>query len=93
MAIPLRRLSFGVEIEVVGEPWKVREGWTPQQYYERLQKALQNRGLSAVADTSTVNENRPDQYDKWFITTDASLYAVQPEGIRSISWDFKVRTI
>jgi hypothetical protein len=73
MSTPLRRLSFGVEIEVVGEPWKVREGWRPQQYYDRLQKALENRGLAASVD-------RPDHYDKWFITTDASLHAVEPQG-------------
>jgi len=72
MSTPLRRLSFGVEIEVVGEPWKVREGWRPQQYYDRLQKALENRGLAASVD-------RPDHYDKWFITTDASLHAVEPQ--------------
>ena len=76
--------GFGIEIEAVVEPWKVRPHWNnkPQEYYERLALALRNRHLKAVADRLDSNwqAHHPEHYDKWFITRDGSLTGVGNQG-------------
>ena len=80
MSVSLRDLSFGIEIEAVVTPWKIRPNWAAQEYHERLQKALENRGLPAAVNTSGTNRTRLEPYDKWYITNDGSLEVVDPES-------------
>lgn len=66
--------GFGIEIEAVVQPWMVRPGWLPSQYYERLAQALRNRDLPAKADPCTESYRKhPEHYSRWFITRDGSL--------------------
>jgi hypothetical protein len=80
----LTRFGFGIEIEAVGQPWKVRDEWRnkPQEYYERLAQALRNRGLVAIADrlNSGYQNQHPEHYNKWFITSDGSLQGTGTQG-------------
>ena len=80
MPTTLRDLSFGIEIEAVVTPWKIRPGWTARQYHQRLQAALTNRELLATVNTSGSNLTRLEPYDKWFITNDGSLRVTEPES-------------
>jgi hypothetical protein len=77
----VQSFGFGIEIEAVVKPWKIRPNWRgfPQEYYEILAKALRNRGLKAIADrlNTDYQAQHPEHYNKWFITKDGSL---QPEG-------------
>ncbi|KAL2826205.1 putative amidoligase enzyme-domain-containing protein [Aspergillus cavernicola] len=78
-------LGFGVEIEAVVQPYKIRPNWSPYQYYERLAQALRNRHLSAVADTAGSQYRRhPEHYNRWFITRDGSLPASTTGGNLSL---------
>jgi hypothetical protein len=81
---PSQKFNFGLEVEVVVEPWKVRPEWAnrPQEYYERLALALRNRKLKAIADTLTDRycAQHPQHYDKWFITRDGSLQGQGNQG-------------
>jgi len=68
--------GFGIEVEAVVQPWKVRPEWRgkPQEYYERLALALRNRNLKALSDNLAGSyRSHPEHYDKWFITKDGSL--------------------
>lgn len=77
---PLSKWGFGIEIEAVVEPWKIRPEWRgkPQEYYERLALALRNRRLKSKADRldASYQPQHSEHYDKWFITKDGSLRAV-----------------
>lgn len=67
---------FGVEIEVIVEPHKIRPPLREKHalYYEKLAAALRNRGLKAKADSLQAGySKRPEHYDKWWITKDGSL--------------------
>jgi len=78
------KFGFGIEIEAVVTPWKIREEWhnMPQEYYEILAKALKNRRLNAVADrlNTGYQAQHPEHYNKWFITRDGSLRAEGNQG-------------
>lgn len=83
-ALSLSKFGFGVEVEAVVQPWRVRAEWRdqPQLYYERLALALRNRGLNAVADdlTGTYQAQHAEHYDKWFITRDGSIQGTADQG-------------
>ncbi|KAI3324707.1 putative amidoligase enzyme-domain-containing protein [Xylariaceae sp. AK1471] len=67
---------FGVEIEVLVKPHKIRNplSYKHALYYEKLAAALRNRGLKAKADNLLGNYGKhPEHYDKWWITKDSSL--------------------
>jgi len=75
--------GFGVEIEAVVQPRKIKPEWRrkPEEYYKKLASALRKRGLSAVADDlSGSHRSHPEHYDKWFITKDGSLRGERDEG-------------
>ena len=82
---PVQKFGFGIEIEAVVEPWKVRPEWSnrPQEYFERLAQALRNRGLKAAADSlnSSYRPQHPEHYNKWFITPDGSLQGSGNQGM------------
>lgn len=79
---------FGIEVEAVVEPFKVRPEWQdqPHLYYERLAQALRNRNLPAVADDrlGQYRAQHPEHYDAWFITADGSLRGTGNQGIISL---------
>ena len=69
-------LSFGVEIELIAAPHKIRYPLTRSYYYEELAKALRANNIDAVADPLKPNERyrkHPEHYSKWFITKDGSI--------------------
>jgi len=71
---------FGVEIEMVAIPHKIRDPLVPAKYYELLAKALVNRGLEAEHN-GDANRKRSDLYrSAWYITRDGSLTATHPES-------------
>lgn len=74
---------FGIEIEAVVEPRKVRPEWQGQDhlYFGRLVQALKNRELMAMADNGPYRASHPEHYDKWFITKDGSLEGDDNQGI------------
>lgn len=76
MSLP--QYSFGVEIEVLVEPHKIRPPLNTREkhalYYEKLAKALRNRGLRAQHnDLTQTGQWRSTDYTQWFITRDGSL--------------------
>ena len=65
---------FGVEIELIAEPHKVRHPLKRWVYYEKLATSLRHYSLDAVADDLQENYRKHrEHYDKWFITKDGSL--------------------
>ncbi len=66
---------FGVEIEVIVKPHKVRSPLDPALYYQKLAASLQKRGQQARADKLDEQRYRkyPEHYDKLWITRDGSL--------------------
>ena len=69
-------LSFGVEIELIAAPHKIRHPLTRSYYYKKLAKALREDGINAVADPLQRGHQyrkHPEHYDKWFITKDGSI--------------------
>ncbi|KAG5744183.1 hypothetical protein H9Q70_013106 [Fusarium xylarioides] len=67
---------FGIEIEVIVEPHKVRTPLSTKHalYYGKLAASLRKRGLKAKADDLQQGyTKRPEHYDKWWITKDGSL--------------------
>lgn len=65
---------FGIEIEIIAAPHKVRHPLVRAFYYEKLAAALRKRGEPAVADTLQGKyRKRPEHYNKWWITKDGSL--------------------
>ncbi|KAF5532982.1 swim zinc finger domain-containing protein [Fusarium mexicanum] len=67
---------FGIEIEVIVEPHKIRTPLSTKHalYYSKLAASLRKRGLKAKADDLQQGYNkRPEHYDKWWITKDGSL--------------------
>lgn len=67
---------FGIEIEVIVEPHKIRPPLNEKHalYYEKLAAALRNRNLKAKADSlQNGYAKKPEHYDKWWITSDSSL--------------------
>jgi hypothetical protein len=65
---------FGIEIEVIAEPHKVRHPLIAWVYYERLAAALEFQGLTALADRNQGRYRKHrEHYDKWWITKDGSL--------------------
>ncbi len=91
-ATSLTPFGFGIEIEAVGQPWKVRPEWSnkPQEYYQRLALALSNRGLRALADRldSGYQAQHPEHYNKWFITRDGSLQGTGTQGTLPVTYPF-----
>lgn len=95
---------FGVEIEVIVEPHKIRPPLREKHalYYEKLAAALRNRGLKAKADSLQAGySKRPEHYDKWWITKDGSLgspenlipmEAVSPVLRRKGNWEGEIDT-
>lgn len=68
-------VRFGVEIEAIVEPHKVRDRLDRHLYYLKLAAALKKRGLSAHAETRGQNyQKHPEYYESsWWITRDGSL--------------------
>ncbi|KAF4957003.1 hypothetical protein FGADI_3415 [Fusarium gaditjirri] len=67
---------FGIEIEVIVGPHKVRPPLSAKHalYYGKLAASLRKRGLKAKADDLQQGyTKRPEHYDKWWITKDGSL--------------------
>lgn len=66
---------FGIEIELISAPHKVRSPLVPIQYYDLFARALRKRGLRAEADTLVHGYRKHvEQYEKgWWITRDSSL--------------------
>ncbi|KAF4341880.1 swim zinc finger domain protein [Fusarium beomiforme] len=67
---------FGIEIEVIVGPHKVRSPLNTKHalYYGKLAASLRKRGLKAQADDlQNGYTKRPEHYDKWWITKDGSL--------------------
>jgi hypothetical protein len=67
---------FGIEIEVIVGPHKVRTPLSSKHalYYGKLAASLRKRGLKAKADDLQQGyTKRPEHYDKWWITKDGSL--------------------
>ncbi|KAI8626748.1 putative amidoligase enzyme-domain-containing protein [Xylariaceae sp. FL1651] len=67
---------FGIEIEVLVKPHKIRNPLIEKHalYYEKLAAALRNRGLKSQADSLQNGYSKhPEHYDKWWITKDSSL--------------------
>ncbi|KAH6633762.1 putative amidoligase enzyme-domain-containing protein [Boeremia exigua] len=65
---------FGVEIEIIAAPHKVRHPLLRAFYYEKLAAALRKRGEPSAADTLVEKyRKRAEHYDKWWITKDGSL--------------------
>ncbi|KAI1780348.1 putative amidoligase enzyme-domain-containing protein [Hypoxylon cercidicola] len=65
---------FGVEIELIAEPHKVRNPLLRWVYYEKLATALRNQGLDSLADKLDQKYRKHgEHYDKWWITKDGSL--------------------
>lgn len=67
---------FGIEIEVIVEPHKVRPELNTLHalYYGKLAASLRKRGLKAKSDDlQSRYGKRPEHYDKWWITKDGSL--------------------
>lgn len=67
---------FGIEIEVIVAPHKVRYPLEEYHalYYGKLAASLRKRGLRAEADNLREGYGkRPEHYDKWWITKDGSL--------------------
>lgn len=76
--------GFGIEIEAVVQPRRVRPEWRhkPEKYYEKIAASLRKRHLVAVADDLKGSyRSHPEHYNKWFITSDASLRGTGDEGI------------
>lgn len=65
---------FGVEIELIARP-RGDSHLERRAYYRRLAGALENHGLSAVADKLDGGRyrKRPEYYHLWWITKDGSL--------------------
>ncbi|KAI0099790.1 putative amidoligase enzyme-domain-containing protein [Nemania sp. FL0031] len=70
----MRHYYFGVEIELIAEPHKVRNPLFRWVYYEKLATALRYQGLKALADKLDEKYRKHrEHYDKWWITSDGSL--------------------
>ncbi|KAK4968957.1 hypothetical protein LTR42_009236 [Elasticomyces elasticus] len=67
--------SFGIELEMIVDPHKVRSPLKRALYYEKLAKSLRARGLKAQFDDCTGDYRKhAEQYDKgWWIGRDGSL--------------------
>ena len=73
----MEQYTFGVEIEAILEPHKIRSLHRKESmvlYFDKLKQALSKRGLEAKADDlSERYRKRPEHYNKWWITKDGSL--------------------
>lgn len=71
----MENYSFGVEIEMIAEPHKIRNDLVTLHalYYAKIAAALRNRGLPAASDELQLYRKHPEHYDKWWITKDGSL--------------------
>ncbi|RKK11799.1 hypothetical protein BFJ66_g2115 [Fusarium oxysporum f. sp. cepae] len=66
--------NFGVELELIAEPKRVRHPLLRAVYYEELATSLRYDGAEAEADKLNQRyRKRPEHYDKWWITKDGSL--------------------
>ncbi|KAK6442380.1 hypothetical protein LTR95_001396 [Oleoguttula sp. CCFEE 5521] len=66
--------NFGIEIELICKPHKVRSPLVPTEYYERLAASIRKRGLRAQADDLAAGYRKHrEHHDKWWITRDSSL--------------------
>lgn len=66
--------NFGVELELIAEPKRVRHPLLRAVYYEELATSLRYDGAKAEADKLNQRyRKRPEHYDKWWITKDGSL--------------------
>jgi hypothetical protein len=75
---------FGVEIEAIVEPHRVREPLSHSFYFERLAQALRKRNLNARADQLNGDYRKhSEHYDKWWITKDGSLGKPRPPESKS----------
>ncbi len=65
---------FGVEIELIAKPHKIRSPLRRCDYYEKLAESLRRQGEKATADKLDGRYRKhPGHYDKWWITKDGSL--------------------
>ncbi|KAF9777238.1 hypothetical protein IL306_004486 [Fusarium sp. DS 682] len=92
---------FGVELELIGEPKRVRHPLLRAVYYEELATSLRYDGADAEADKLDQRyRKRPEHYDKWWITKDGSLgdpnhpciplEAVSPVLCTDYSWESEI---
>lgn len=66
--------TFGIEIEILAEPHKIRNPLEFPLYYEKLAVALRGRNLNAEADDlQSAYRKHSEHFDKWWITRDGSL--------------------
>ena len=66
---------FGVEIETIATPHRVRVPLRPAVYYKKLAQALVSHSLQARADDLKGKYRKhPEEYERgWWITRDPSL--------------------
>ena len=81
--------TFGVEIETIAEPHKVRDNLQAltKEYYEKIAKSLKNRNLQAASDPLVPGQDgrTPSRYDKWWITRDGSLTIPPADAARLVA--------
>ncbi|TDZ54329.1 hypothetical protein CTRI78_v006384 [Colletotrichum trifolii] len=67
--------SFGIEIEAIVRPHKIRPNLPSLHalYYSKLAASLRKRNLDAQSDPLILHKKHPEHYDKWWITKDVSL--------------------
>ena len=69
--------SFGVEIEIIARPHRIKDlhERSHAEYYRDLSDAIKARLLSSASDPLPARgyQKHPEHYDKWWITKDGSL--------------------
>ena len=78
--------QFGIEIEMIADPHKIRDPLDRSVYYERLAQALRNSGVRARADDCRGQYRKhTEEYSRgWWITRDGSLASPSHPGSECI---------